>query len=158
LSRFFRKHVRSCEEHQITLIIVSQIRDNIGVTFGRKTKRSGGRALDFYASQIVFLANVGMVYQTIDKIRRPIGIDVKVKVDKNKVGMPYRECAFPILFGYGIDDYRACMDFLKDLGSAKDLKAFKAGDKESLAALQQLISDTWYALEAKFIRTDRKYD
>jgi recombination protein RecA len=37
----------------VTLLIVSQVRDKIGAMFGAKHTRTGGRALDFYASQVL---------------------------------------------------------------------------------------------------------
>jgi recombination protein RecA len=47
LSELFRRQVRSLTNSKVTVIIVSQVRDNIGAFgYAAKTKRSGGRALD----------------------------------------------------------------------------------------------------------------
>ena len=97
----------------MTLLIVSQIRDKIGVKFGRKITRAGGRALDFYASHIVYLSQLSKIDKTISGIKRTIGIQVKAMPDKNKVSAAYRDVEFPIIFGYGIDDRQACLDWLK---------------------------------------------
>ncbi len=75
-------------------MIISQIRDAIGVTFGKKHTRSGGHALDFYASQIIELAHIERVTKEIDKIKRPIGVLVKARCTKSKVRTPYLECDF----------------------------------------------------------------
>src|ERR1051326_6647481 len=51
LSALFNLLVSKVEEADCALGIISQIRENIGVTFGETKSRSGGKALDFYASQ-----------------------------------------------------------------------------------------------------------
>ena len=55
VSELFRRKISDIAKADCAMLIISQIRDNIGVTFGETKKRSGGRALDFYASQVVWL-------------------------------------------------------------------------------------------------------
>ena len=100
-------------KQKCALLIVSQIRDNIGVMFGKKYKRSGGKALDFWAAQCLWLAEVKKLQKTKRGIKRAIGIEVRAKSEKNKVGLPFRDCTFPLLFNYGMDDVGACENFLK---------------------------------------------
>ena len=47
LSRFFRTTAHRIEQSRVLLLVIPQVRDNIGAMFGEKHKRSGGRALDF---------------------------------------------------------------------------------------------------------------
>jgi protein RecA len=171
LSQLFRRLVRELERKHVTVIIVSQVRDNIGAMFGRKTKRSGGRALDFYASQVLYLAHIGQINRTIKGMKRAVGIKVRAKVDKNKIGLPFRECDFKLRFGYGIDDAEACIDYLK---ITKGLAALKLGNtddylndledmpreafRRELAALQKAVETSWYELERKIIPTRKKYE
>jgi recombination protein RecA len=116
MSQLFRRLVRGVKKRRMLVMIISQVRDNIGVTFGSKTTRSGGRALDFYASQVLFLAQVATLRKTISKVVRPIGITVKGKCTKNKIGLPLRECEFDIKFGYGVDDMGASLRWLNEVG------------------------------------------
>jgi len=112
MSELFRRLVNKVQHRNAIIMIISQIRDNIGVTFGRKSKRAGGKAMDFYMSQVVWLAEK----KKLTRANRVIGVDIKAKVDKNKVWKPYREATFPILFEYGIDDVGSMVDFLVDNG------------------------------------------
>lgn len=151
LSQMFRRLVRDLAAKDVTIFIVSQVRDNIGVTFGRKTTRSGGRALDFYASQVLFLSQLGRLDRTISNVKRVTGVKVRAQVDKNKIGLPYRECGFPIMFGYGIDDHKACIEYLKETtGEIVDKKT-------PLETLHKLVEEHWWEIEQKFMPTQSKY-
>jgi recombination protein RecA len=151
LSQMFRRLVRDLANKDVTVFIVSQVRDNIGVTFGRKTTRSGGRALDFYASQVLFLSQLGRLDRTISNVKRVTGVKVRAQVDKNKIGLPYRECGFPIMFGYGIDDWKSCADYLKEVTGEIVPKA------TSLKELHKMVEDHWWEIERKFMPTESKY-
>ena len=93
LSKLFRMLVRDMERSHLTLMIVSQVRSRIGMSFGRQTTRAGGRALDFYASQVVYLQHTSTINRTINNVKRPVSYDITAKVDKNKVGPPLRAVA-----------------------------------------------------------------
>lgn len=168
LSEFFRTTAWKIEQSQVSLLIVSQVRDNIGAMFGEKHKRSGGRSLDFYASQILWLSHLKILKRTISKIERPYGVLIKAKVKKNKVGLPFRECEFEYVFGFGIDDLRCSVDFLKEvhkassLGDIKEyLKAVDASNdatyREEAKRLGLLVRDAWAEVETSFLPTRKKY-
>jgi recombination protein RecA len=108
IGNFFRLKCGDIQGQKIVFIIISQVRENIGVSFGAKYKRSGGKALDFYASQCFWLAEC----MKIEKSGIPIGVRIKVKVKKNKVGNPFRECFVDILFDYGVDEIGTNLNYL----------------------------------------------
>jgi len=110
-SEFFRLQCKKIKKKNCLLIIVSQVRDNIGVMFGEKYKRSGGKSLDFYASQILWLAEA----EKHKKKDIPVGITIKAIAKKNKYGKPFRKCFVNMLFDYGIDDIKTNIDYLYDL-------------------------------------------
>jgi recombination protein RecA len=171
-SQLFRRLVQKLDDTKITLFIISQIRDNIGVTFGAKYSRSGGHALDFYASQIVWLAEVGKMKKTISKVERPYGVEVKAKCTKNKIGLPFRECVFPIIFGYGVDDVYAALSWLNDIDRLSEVGMTSqwkrqltllrdSGDKmkflKKRTEIAEVTAREWSAIEEKFLPTMTKY-
>lgn len=171
-SEAFRKLTRKQERANVTLFIVSQVRDNIGAMFGEKHKRSGGKALDFYASQVWWLAHTKLLKRTINRVERPIGIELKAKVKKNKVALPFRECEFTFEFGFGVNDLLASVDWLKEVGrlSDFDLKDSEYNDyvkgigrmsSEEYAAERkraaEVVKQVWAEIEETFMPTKKKY-
>lgn len=177
LSQMFRRWGSGLEEANFTLMIISQVRDKIGVTFGDKTDCSGGRALKFYASQRLKLAELSKVPKTIDGIVRPVGTKIKAKVIKNKVSAPYRECEYTILAGYGIDNVESNIKFLESLKAVDKFDFKKYGivvgattspiiekikrhpeRKQLIKELGELSTKLWNEIEAKFLPEHPKYE
>jgi len=172
LSEMFRRLIRQMHDKHVTLVIISQIRDKIGATFGRKFQRTGGRALDFYASQVVMLAHLGQLAGTTRGIKVATGVKVKAKVDKNKVGLPFREAEFNIRFGYGIDDAQACINWLTQIKALKQtgitpeqgkfyLRHLLDMPRDEADAQLKLLRDTvqreWYEIEESMLPSRSKY-
>ncbi len=172
MGQLFRRLVQKIESRNVCIIVISQVRDAIGVMFGDKHTRSGGRALDFYASQVLWLAQMGTLKKTIAKVDRPVGLRVKAKCKKNKVGLPLRECEVQIKFGYGIDDVAANVEWLASIdkldliGTDKNktgffLKKVEQFEPEEYAKFREelatLVEEEWYKVERQFIPTRRKY-
>lgn len=168
MSQLFRRLVRKLTYSRMTLMIVSQVRDKIGMMVGKKTTRSGGRALDFYASQVVYLTQMGRVKRTVGGVERPVALQIRAYADKNKVGLPFREANFNIQFGYGIDDISACVEWLIKVkargapASREDyLKKYnKMSDEDARderKRLHQMVEEEWYGIEKRFLPARKKY-
>jgi RecA/RadA recombinase len=114
MSEGFRKFTGEISAANITIFIISQVRDNINaVGFGaKKVKRAGGKWLDFYASQCLWLYEQQKIEKTIAATKRKIGMEVMCRLEKSKVGWPWRDCIVPVIYGYGMDDRRAALDYL----------------------------------------------
>ena len=126
IGEMFRKQIREVEDCRMCLMIISQTRANIGVMFGDKFSISGGSSLKFYSSQRLMLAHVKNLKTTRSGIERVTGVRVRARTLKNKIGLPFRTCDFNIRFGYGIDDYRAGMEWLLDHKQTSALGITKA--------------------------------
>jgi recombination protein RecA len=179
LSETFRRITGRLDRQNCTLIIISQIRDKIGVTFGETKTRSGGKALDFYCSQIVWLAEKNKIKRTVLGEDRPIGIVTVARTKKNKVGLPFRKCELEILFNYGIDDEQSMLNWLDSttpgktaLKNALEMDAKKLREEIALArkqgeaaildditeGLREITQSHWRRIDDLLAPPTRKYD
>jgi recombination protein RecA len=173
LSEFFRKTARKIETSKVNLLIISQVRDNIGAMFGEKYRRSGGKALDFYASQCLWLAHVETLKKEINKVKRPYGVSIRARCKKNKVGLPLRECNFDFRFGFGVEDAEASVTWLKEVGRLKDADLNQSDYKEYVKAFDDMsaqeyekerrklgaaVRNVWREVEISFLPKRSKYN
>lgn len=169
LSQLFRRLTRVVEDANVAFCIVSQVRSNIGVTFGDKFIRAGGKALDFYATHILVLAQMGKLKKTINGVTREIGVQVRARCKKNKIGKPFRECQFQIIFEYGVEDIASCVNFLEEVKQLKRIgiapkdknrfiaNAMKTGDLAIAAKVRKATRKAWRAIEKSFLPPRKKY-
>jgi recombination protein RecA len=164
MSILFRTVARKLERTKILLIVISQVRENIGVQFGERYRRSGGKALDFYSSITLWLSKVKDLDRTIKKIKRIYGVLVKGKVKKNKVSMPFRECNFEVHFGYGIEDFLASISWLEEVDRLP--KEFSTIEYEKLSDHEyrdltnragRTVKEAWFEIEQTFLPKRSKY-
>jgi len=165
LSQFFRIYVVNNMKDNVTLIIISQVRTNIGVMFGEKLYRTGGKALDFYTHQVCWLREKEKMTRQHLGHKRVYGIRVAARIKRNKVAKPFREADFTILFDYGVDDLGSMLDFLYG-PKAKEMEwegetytratlITMIEDNDLEDRLREKVEEKWYAIEEAF-KPDRK--
>jgi RecA/RadA recombinase len=174
LGELFRRQCVDIGSKNVCLLIISQTRTNIGNIFRPKT-RSGGKALDFYASQIIWLSERGQEKRVVSGVERVAGINVRVQCRKNKIGEPFRSVDMLIVFNYGVDDELSNIEWLKknraddaDLSIPLDRYAMavrKARDARDHKQLMQYGSELraatiarWRAIEDALAPPVRKYE
>lgn len=168
---FFKTLADDIHDKNVLLVFISQIRYNIDPMSFEKWTRAGGKALDFYAYAVVWLATL----TKIEKKDRAIGVVVKAKTTKLKAPRPFREWTFSLIFDYGLDNTGSNIDYLYDLRGKrgellKDAKAIQWDELEPMTRdeLVQYIEDNklqkelrnrviekWEAVETS-IQTTRK--
>jgi recombination protein RecA len=112
---FFPQLCSEIEKKNILVIVISQIREKIDAMSFEKYSRSGGKAMDFYAHSVLWLAGAKKIFRK----ETPVGNVVKAKTTKSKTPRPYRECFFNFLYDYGLDDIGTSIDYLFDLRTDK---------------------------------------
>jgi recombination protein RecA len=88
----------------------------------------GGRALKFYSSVRMEVRRI----ETIKDGAESVGNRVRVKVTKNKVASPFRQCEFDIVFGEGISREGSLLDVAADNGVVKKSGAWFTFDGDQL--------------------------
>jgi recombination protein RecA len=164
MSELFRTVARKLERTRVLLIVVSQVRDKIGIMFGEKHTRSGGRALDFYSSQIIWLSKLKDLTREIKTIKRSYGVIVKAKIKKNKISMPGRETEFEFHFGFGVEDFLTSYNFLQQVKRLPEkyteLNYEKMSDKDYREVTKEIGEDVkkvWADIEKDFAPQRKKY-
>lgn len=167
--RFFKKACSDAEGIDFTFVVISQVRQKIGVTFGEKRYRAGGDALNFYTHLVIWLAEKEKLKIQRLGQKRIYGISVAARVKRSKVWKPFRDCEFKIIFDYGVDDVKSLMDWyfgnvnsnINWLGeeiSRKDLEEIFNEDEEQFNTFKLECQRFWDQVEDSVTPKKQKYN
>ena len=164
MSQALRKLTGIISKSKAIVIFINQLREKVGIMFGNPETTTGGRALKFYASVRMEIRKGEAIKSGTDVI----GNRARIKVVKNKVAPPFRNCEVDIMYGTGISkegtllDLGSSMEILEKSGTWYSYKAERLGQgKENVknylkehadvaAEIEQIIRDTLVAEPEKF--------
>jgi recombination protein RecA len=148
MSQAMRKLAGSLSRFETTAVFINQLREKIGVMFGNPETTPGGRALKFYSSVRLDVRKIENLKDGTDIV----GSRTRVKVVKNKVAPPFRQCEFDIMYGLGVSKEGSLLDVGVDMEMVKKSGAWFTYEGEQLGqgrenARQFLIEHTDVAVE-----------
>ena len=164
MSQALRKLTGIISKSKAIVIFINQLREKVGIMFGNPETTTGGRALKFYASVRMEIRKGEAIKSGTDVI----GNRARIKVVKNKVAPPFRNCEVDIMYGTGISkegtllDLGSSMEILEKSGTWYSYKGERLGQgKETVknylkehadvaAEIEQIIRDTLVAEPEKF--------
>ena len=115
MSKAMRKIAGILNKKECAVIFINQLREKVGVMYGNPETTSGGRALKFYASIRIDIRRTEAIKQGADII----GNTCRVKIVKNKVSPPFKQCEIDIIYGQGISKEAEILDRAVELGYIK---------------------------------------
>jgi recombination protein RecA len=128
MSQALRKLTANIKRSNTLVIFINQIRMKIGVMFGNPETTTGGNALKFYSSVRLDIRRIG----AIKKGDEVTGNQTRVKVVKNKVAPPFKQCEFDILYNEGISKEGELIDLGVDQGIVDKSGAWYSYNKDRI--------------------------
>ena len=128
MSQALRKITGNLSKSKTICIFINQLREKIGVMYGSPEVTPGGRALKFYASVRIDIRRVEQIKDGTEIV----GNRTRCKVVKNKVGSPFKQAEFDIMYGQGISREGSLLDVAVDLGFVKKAGAWFTYEGEQL--------------------------
>ena len=128
MSQALRKLSGVASKTNTTIFFINQLRLKIGVMYGNPETTTGGWALKFYSS-IRLEIRKGEAIKSGSEV---VGNKTRVKVVKNKMAPPFKECIFDIMYGEGISHTGEVLDLAAELDIIKKGGAWYSYNNEKI--------------------------
>ena len=110
MSQALRKLSGVISKTNTIAIFINQLREKVGVMFGNPETTPGGRALKFYSSVRLEIRRSEQIKNGTDVI----GNKTNVKVVKNKMAPPFKNCVVDIMYGEGVSKEGELVDLASE--------------------------------------------
>ena len=128
MSQALRKLSGIINKTNTIAIFINQLREKVGVMFGNPETTPGGRALKFYSSVRLDIRKV----ENIKQDGEVIGNKTSIKVVKNKMAPPFKNCVVDIMYGEGVSKEGELVDIASELNILEKSGAWYAYKGEKL--------------------------
>lgn len=125
LSKFFRVATGAASKGDVTLLFINQTRENVGQLFGDSTTTTGGKALQFYASQRIKMNRNKIM--AADPIKEEEGVKISCIIHKNRFAgkrNPFTKCIYYATYANGIDSVCCLPTLLLEAGIMRQAGAW----------------------------------
>ena len=112
MSQALRKLAGVINKTNTVAIFINQLREKVGVMFGNPETTPGGRALKFYSSVRLEIRRSEQIKLGTDIV----GNKTSIKVVKNKMAPPFKNCNVDIMYGEGVSHEGELVDLASDVG------------------------------------------
>jgi recombination protein RecA len=106
MSQALRKMTGIVSRSNTLVIFINQLRESIGKMYGPSEYTPGGKALPYYSSVRLDIRRI----QTIKQGDEATANRTRVKVVKNKLAPPLKQCEFDLEYGVGVTKEGALLD------------------------------------------------
>lgn len=136
-SNGLKKILPHLNANKCSMIIICQERANVGSMYGPDfTISSGGKATLFYSS---FNARVTRTDDIIDeKTKEIVGLNIRVRNTKNKLGIPKRDANLKLYFKGGINSEEEVLDYIVQLGVVNKNGSMYEFDKDKFSFAEDM--------------------
>jgi len=97
----------NAENTMSAIIMIDQVREHLGITFGNPETMPGGRAVRFYPALIIRVRRGTYIEEGTGDNKAKIGYNLRVVVDKDQHGQPFKDAEVPFYFTGRIDQEAA---------------------------------------------------
>ena len=112
MSQAMRKLTGSVHTSNCCLIMINQVRSQLGIVYGSPITTAGGKALKFYSGLRIQVSKAG----TLKDGEEIIGARTRAKIIKCKVAPPGKIAEFDLLYGSGFSRCGDLFDLAKQRG------------------------------------------
>ena len=109
---FFGSLCNQMVDKDATVLFISQVRKKIGDTWGDNEYRIGGKAMDTYTHQVLWVRKRMNLTRRILGDDTVYGIYCEAKIKRSKVSRPFKKAPFVVLWDYGLDNLWSCIIYL----------------------------------------------
>ena len=137
MSQALRKLAAVINKTNTIAIFINQLREKVGVMFGNPETTPGGRALKFYSS-------IRLDIRRMEQIKDGTNITgnkTSVKVVKNKMAPPFKNCVVDIMYGEGVSREGELCDLAAEAGIIEKSGAWYSYNGNKLGQGKEVVKE-----------------